>query len=55
MVLIGLTATAHSGADYVNDYAWKYEVRDGLARPIEEFADTLYAARLGFLPLTPRV
>jgi uncharacterized protein (TIGR02246 family) len=52
MVLVRLTAVAYSGAHYVNDYAWRYEVRAGLVRHIVEYADTLQAARLGFLPFT---
>ena len=51
VVLVRLAATTHSGADYVNEYAWHYEVADGLVTRIEEYADTLKAARLGFLPL----
>ena len=50
MVRIQLSATAHSGAEYVNDYAWYYKLSDGLVTRIVEYADTLLAARLGFLP-----
>jgi ketosteroid isomerase-like protein len=52
VVLVRMSATTHSGADYVNEYAWHYEVVDGRVTRIEEYADTLKAARLGFLPLT---
>jgi ketosteroid isomerase-like protein len=50
VVLVQLSATAHSGAEYVNEYAWHYEIADGRVRHIVEYADTLFAARLGFLP-----
>jgi uncharacterized protein len=50
MVLVRLSATAHTGVEYVNDYAWHYELADGRVRRIVEYADTLFAARLGFLP-----
>ena len=52
VVLVRLSATAHSGAEYINEYAWHYEVVDGRIQRIEEYADTLKAARLGFLPFT---
>ena len=52
VAFVQLTAVAHSGAEYVNEYAWHYEVVDGLVRRISEYTDTLAAARLGFLPFT---
>ena len=53
IVLVQLSATAHSGAEYVNEYAWRYEIEDGRIRHIVEYADTLFAARLGFIPFEP--
>ncbi|MCC6435208.1 MAG: nuclear transport factor 2 family protein [Acidimicrobiales bacterium] len=42
-----LTATAKAtGLDYDNQYCWVYEVRDGRIAHIEEYADTLVAARI---------
>lgn len=41
-----LTATARAtGKPYDNQYCWVYEVRDGRIVAIEEYADTLVAAR----------
>jgi ketosteroid isomerase-like protein len=52
IALVRLTAVAHSGAEYGNEYAWHYEVVGGLVHRITEYTDTLAAARLGFLPFT---
>lgn len=42
-----LTATARAtGKPYDNQYCWVYEVRDGRIAHIEEYADTLLAARI---------
>jgi len=41
-----LTATAkETGADYDNQYCWVYTCRDGKISRMEEYADTLLAAR----------
>jgi uncharacterized protein len=41
-----LTATTRSGAEYSNEYAWFYTCRDGKVALLEEYADTLRAARI---------
>jgi ketosteroid isomerase-like protein len=41
-----LTATTKSGAEYSNEYAWFYTCRDGKISLLEEYADTLRAARI---------
>ena len=41
-----LTATAKAtGLDYDNQYCWVYTCRDGRIAHMEEYTDTLYAAR----------
>ncbi|MEL7156773.1 MAG: nuclear transport factor 2 family protein [Actinomycetota bacterium] len=41
-----LAATAANGNAYDNDYCWVYECRDGAVARIDEYADTLKAARI---------
>jgi uncharacterized protein len=41
-----LSATTRSGAEYTNEYAWFYTCRDGAIVLLEEYADTLRAARI---------
>jgi uncharacterized protein (TIGR02246 family) len=41
-----LTAKAHNGNDYANEYCWVYTCRDGKVQLLEEYADTLYAGRV---------
>jgi ketosteroid isomerase-like protein len=48
---IRLRAETLQGKRYENNYAWYYRVVDGRVAQIVEYADTLHAARLGFLPL----
>jgi uncharacterized protein (TIGR02246 family) len=41
-----LTATTLQGREYVNEYCWVYTCRDGKVALLEEYADTLHAARI---------
>jgi uncharacterized protein (TIGR02246 family) len=41
-----MTATTKSGAEYSNEYGWFYTCRDGKIALLEEYADTLRAARI---------
>ncbi len=41
-----LVATAANGNPYDNDYCWVYECRDGVIVRMDEYADTLKAARI---------
>jgi uncharacterized protein (TIGR02246 family) len=41
-----LSATAKNGNRYENEYCWVYECRDGQIARMEEYADTLHAARV---------
>ena len=45
VVLQGLAASTVQGGDYRNEYVWVYTCRDGKVARLDEFADTLYAAR----------
>ncbi len=52
IALVQLSAITHGGEQYLNDYAWHYLVEGGRIVRIDEYADTLLAARMGFLPFT---
>jgi ketosteroid isomerase-like protein len=52
VALIRLRAQTLKGDYYENDYAWYYHLAEGRVAKIVEYADTLHAARLGFLPLS---
>jgi ketosteroid isomerase-like protein len=52
-VLVHLEAETLTGTSYVNEYTWYFECRDGAVFRIVEYADTLHAARLGFVPFRP--
>jgi ketosteroid isomerase-like protein len=41
-----LSATTLQGREYVNEYCWVYTCRDGKIAKLEEYADTLHAARV---------
>jgi ketosteroid isomerase-like protein len=41
-----LSATTLKGKEYVNEYCWVYTCRDGKVAVLEEYADTLHAARV---------
>lgn len=41
-----LTATTRKGKSYENDYCWVYACRDGKVARLDEYADTLNAARI---------
>src|SRR4051812_17860562 len=41
-----LTATTLKGTQYDNEYCWVYTCRDGKIARLEEYADTLNAARI---------
>ena len=41
-----LSATTLQGREYVNEYCWVYTCRDGKIALLEEYADTLHAARI---------
>lgn len=41
-----LSATTLKGREYVNEYCWVYTCRDGKIALLEEYADTLLAARV---------
>jgi uncharacterized protein len=41
-----LSATTLQGREYVNEYCWVYTCRDGKIALLEEYADTLHAARV---------
>ena len=41
-----VTAKALNGNDYANEYCWAYTCRDGRVAVMEEYADSLYAARV---------
>ncbi|MCP4226738.1 MAG: nuclear transport factor 2 family protein [Actinomycetia bacterium] len=41
-----LSATAANGNRYENEYCWVYHCRDGKIAHMEEYADTLLAARV---------
>jgi ketosteroid isomerase-like protein len=45
VVLQGLAASILQGGDYRNEYVWVYTCRDGRVARLDEFTDTLYAAR----------
>ncbi len=40
------SATTLQGREYVNEYCWVYTCRDGKIARLEEYADTLYTARV---------
>ena len=40
------SATTLEGREYVNEYCWVYTCRDGKIARLEEYADTLHAARI---------
>jgi uncharacterized protein (TIGR02246 family) len=46
VVLQRLSATTLQGREYVNEYCWIYTCRDGKIARLEEYADTLHAARV---------
>jgi len=41
-----LSAKTVKGEDYVNEYAWVYRCVDGKIARLDEYADSLYAAKL---------
>ena len=41
-----LSAKTVKGEDYVNEYAWVYRCVDGKISRLDEYADSLYAAKL---------
>jgi ketosteroid isomerase-like protein len=41
-----LSATTLKGREYINEYCWVYTCRDGKIARLEEYADTLHAARV---------
>ena len=41
-----ISAQSKEGEQYDNEYCWVYECRDGKIAKIEEYADTLKAARI---------
>jgi uncharacterized protein (TIGR02246 family) len=41
-----MTATTRKGAAYDNEYCWVYSCRDGKVVRLDEYADTLNAARI---------
>jgi ketosteroid isomerase-like protein len=41
-----LSATTRQGREYVNEYCWVYTCRDGRIARLDEYADTLHAARI---------
>jgi uncharacterized protein len=45
VVLQRITATTTGGEPYENDYAFVLTFRDGLIHRVDEFVDSLYAAR----------
>ena len=46
-----MTAKARNGRDYANEYSWFYTCHDGQISLLDEYADTLKAARIfGFVP-----
>lgn len=45
VVLQGLAATTVNGGDFRNEYVWVYTCRDGKVARLDEFTDSLYAAR----------
>lgn len=49
-LMVHLEAETLKGDTYINEYTWVLECRDGLVERILEYADTLHAARLGFVP-----
>ena len=51
-VLVHLEAETLAGKHYVNEYTWCFECDDKTVTEIIEYADTLLAARLGFVPFT---
>jgi ketosteroid isomerase-like protein len=53
-VMVHLEAETLTGTQYVNEYTWIFECRDGLVTRLFEYADTLHAARLGFVPFQPK-
>jgi ketosteroid isomerase-like protein len=46
VVLQRLTARTVNDTDYVNEYCWVYTCRDGAIVRMDEYADTLHAARV---------
>jgi ketosteroid isomerase-like protein len=46
VVLQRLTARTVNDTDYVNEYCWIYTCRDGAIVRLDEYADTLHAARV---------
>jgi ketosteroid isomerase-like protein len=51
-VLVHLEAETLTGEHYVNEYTWCFGCEDNMVKEIIEYADTLLAARLGFVPFT---
>ncbi|MGW9027113.1 nuclear transport factor 2 family protein [Streptomyces sp. NPDC055722] len=49
-VMVHLQAETLAGGEYVNEYTWVFECSDGVVARVLEYADTLHAARLGFVP-----
>lgn len=49
-VRVHLEAETKAGDEYVNEYTWVFECLHGRVHRITEYADTLLAARLGFVP-----
>ena len=45
VVLQGLSGTLRAGGEYRNEYVWVYTCRDGRIARLDEFTDSLYAAR----------
>ena len=45
-----MTATTSKGTEYDNEYAWRYTCADGKISRLDEYADTLRAAKIfGFV------
>jgi ketosteroid isomerase-like protein len=45
------SAKTVKGKDYVNEYCWLYRCRDNRVQMLEEYADSLYAAKIfGWIP-----
>lgn len=49
-LMVHLEAETLRGEAYVNEYTWILEFNEGVVARIFEYADTLCAARLGFVP-----
>jgi ketosteroid isomerase-like protein len=41
-----LTGTTLAGKEYVNEYCWVYTCKDGKISRLDEYADTLHAAKV---------